>query len=294
MGLRYRPSQGFTLIELLVVIAIIAVLVSLLLPAVQSAREGARRCQCANNLMQLGLAVQNYESAHEVLPPGVVNDTGPIKNLPQGYHFGWLTQVLPYFEQKNVYNHLDGKSSIYSANNSTVRGVSIRTLMCPSDPMGRVGSGKLAVSSYAGCHHDVESPIAADNKGVFFLNSSVRSEDIPDGRSCTIFIGEKLVMSNELGWASGTRSTLRNTGNVPNVERTLLKATAANKKNGTVEKGGLAISDPVGGFSSRHPGGANFAFGDGSIRFVKNSVDAKVFHCLGNREDGELLGDDQF
>ena len=90
-------SSGFTLIELLVVIAIIAVLIALLLPAVQAAREAARRAQCVNNLMQLGIAMQNYESSHEMLPPGVVNLTGPILDQPKGYHFGWLVQILPYW-----------------------------------------------------------------------------------------------------------------------------------------------------------------------------------------------------
>ena len=90
----HRPavvrSRGFTLIELLVVIAIISVLVALLLPAVQAAREAARRAQCLNNLMQLAIALQNYEASYEVFPPGVVNDTGPVLDQPKGYHFGWL------------------------------------------------------------------------------------------------------------------------------------------------------------------------------------------------------------
>src|SRR6476646_404760 len=93
-----REPRGFTLIELLVVIAIISVLIALLLPAVQSAREAARRSQCVNNLMQLGIALQSYESAHEVLPPGVVNETGPVLDQPKGYGFGWMVQILPYYE----------------------------------------------------------------------------------------------------------------------------------------------------------------------------------------------------
>ena len=104
-------DRGFTLIELLVVIAIISVLIALLLPAVQSAREAARRAQCVNNLMQFGIALQSYDSAHEVLPPGVVNQTGPVLDQPKGYGFGWITQILPYFEQKNVYNHFNLKVS---------------------------------------------------------------------------------------------------------------------------------------------------------------------------------------
>src|ERR1700735_1853207 len=95
-----RRRPGFTLIELLVVIAIIAVLIALLLPAVQAAREAAPGMQCVNNLMNIGIALQNYESSYELLPPGVINDTGPIQNAPSGYHAGWMLQLLPFLEQK--------------------------------------------------------------------------------------------------------------------------------------------------------------------------------------------------
>jgi prepilin-type N-terminal cleavage/methylation domain-containing protein/prepilin-type processing-associated H-X9-DG protein len=286
---------GFTLIELLVVIAIIAVLIALLLPAVQSAREAARRCQCVNNLMQVSIALQNYESAHEVLPPGVVNDTGPIKNIAVGYHFGWMTQILPYIEQKNAAKHLNHAVGIYSDKNSTVRAVSIRSFLCPSDPL-TAGAG-FAPSSYAGCYNDTEVPIDAKNNGVFFLNSSVRSEDIPDGRSTTIFVGEKPIQSNDLGWASGTRATLRNAADRPNANRVIPgtpAATAAAAAAAEAAERASTGADPVGGFGSYHSGGANFAFGDGSVRFVKNSVNQKIFGFLANRADGELIGDDQY
>src|SRR3954449_786037 len=131
---RCARARGFTLIELLVVIAIIAVLIALLLPAIQSAREAARRAQCVNNLMQLSIALQNYESAHEVLPPGVVNDTGPIASAPKGYHFSWMVQILPYIEQKNVYRHLDFKKGAYDQSNQTARAVTIQSFLCPSSP----------------------------------------------------------------------------------------------------------------------------------------------------------------
>ena len=211
-----RRPRGFTLIELLVVIAIIAVLIALLLPAVQAAREAARRAQCVNNLMQLSIALQNYETAYEVLPPGVVNDTGPIKNVPQGYHWSWLAQLLPYMERKNIHRHIDFNVGVYDgAINQTVRAVSIRSFLCPSDGFASPTDG-IALSSYAGCYHDVEAPIDVKNNGVLFLNSAIRAEDIPDGRAYTIFAGEHLNGPN-LGWASGTRATLRNTGDaLPN------------------------------------------------------------------------------
>ena len=93
-------ARGFTLVELLVVITIIGILIALLLPAVQAAREAARRASCLNNLTQIGVALENYQSAHGVLPPGTVDKQGPIHNVPQGYHMGWLVQLLPYLGRK--------------------------------------------------------------------------------------------------------------------------------------------------------------------------------------------------
>ena len=123
-----KRRRAFTLIELLIVIAIIAVLIALLLlPAIQAAREQARRTQCVNNLLQLGLALGNYASTHSVLPPGVVNATGPIANLPNGYHHGWTVQILPFLGQSNIYNHINIRESVYADSNMTVRGVHVST-----------------------------------------------------------------------------------------------------------------------------------------------------------------------
>ncbi len=299
MNVEKSIREGFTLIELLVVIAIIAVLIGLLLPAVQAAREAARRAQCVNNLMQLGIAVHNYESAHEVLPPGVVNPTGPIKNLPQGYHFGWVTQLLPYLEQKNVDRHLDRKVGVYAPSNLSARVVVIGTLLCPSDGHNW-SNGGVASTNYAGCHHDVEAPIAANNAGVFFLNSSVRYEDITDGSSSTIFIGEKNSEVGDLGWASGTRATLRNAGwPIAGSSRFTRIAPRPfpiddedDDMDGETTKGSAREpeeSAPVGGFSSNHPGGANFLFGDGAVRFLKQSMSPAVFQNLASRADGEMI-----
>src|SRR4051812_19759187 len=126
-----RPA--FTLIELLVVIAIIAILIALLLPAIQSSREMARRVQCTNNLLQLGVAMGQYASTHQVLPPGVVDVKGPILNLPNGYHHSWAVQILPFLEQKTVYRRFDPRYGVYAMENVSARNVKISTFLCPSD-----------------------------------------------------------------------------------------------------------------------------------------------------------------
>ncbi|MFO0891438.1 MAG: DUF1559 domain-containing protein [Isosphaeraceae bacterium] len=296
---RTRPGartirRAFTLIELLVVIAIIAVLIALLLPAVQSAREAARRSQCVNNLMQLGIALQSYESAHEVLPPGVVDSSkGPILDKPTGYGFGWMTQILPYYEMRNVYNHFNFKVGLYEPDNGTTRTHLIQGFLCPSDGNPARDPNRIALTSYAGVHHDVEAPIAADNHGVLFLNSAVRYEDVTDGTSQTLFAGEKLKDTTELGWASGTRASLRNSGLLPNAAgqgRAVAPNPGALKAAGPADLG----PDYVGGFSSRHPGGTNFTFGDGSVRFIKSTVSGAVYHRLCHRADGDVIDADQY
>jgi len=205
---QWHPAHGFTLVELLVVIAIIGVLVALLLPAVQAAREAARRSQCASNVTQISLALHNYEMAHGCYPPGTIDATGPIVNTAVGYHHNWLVQILPYIEEQNAWNSLDKKLSVYHPKNKPVVDAMPRWLLCPSCSAGFGGF----IPCYAACHHDKEKQIDAKDNGVFFLNSFVRYDDITDGSSHTIFVGEKLPDAWDLHWLSGTRATLRNTG----------------------------------------------------------------------------------
>ena len=170
-------------------------------------REAARRSTCQNNVVRLMIALQDYRSAQESLPAGVVNPTGPIRNEAIGMHHGWLEQVLPYIDEGNIYRHIDFSVGVYEPQNADVRKLRRSEFICPSEV-----DDLLPASSYAGCHHDVEAPIDADNHGVLFLNSHVTADDIPDGAGHTIFVGEKIVSADDLGWMSGTRATLRNTG----------------------------------------------------------------------------------
>ncbi len=279
--------RGFTVVEFVVVLAIIAILISLLLPAILHARDAARRTHCQNNLKQIVLAIHNYSLKYKVFPPGVVNDEGPIRNLPDGYHHNWIVQILPELDGAQVTTLMDFTSSVYAHRNSQFLRVRVPSLTCPSNlaPDGTV----MQHSSYAACHNDREAPIDSDNVGVFTLNSSTRTESITDGMSHTIFLGEVRLPSPEvfvhrtergaaglLGWSSGTRSTLRNVSefNLPDTW---------NQK--------FDINNPtyVGGFGSYHDGGAYFGWGDGSVRYLRDTVDPMLLRKFAHPADGELL-----
>jgi len=197
-------------VELLVVIAIIGILISMMMPAIQSARETARRAECTNNMMQLGMALSDYQSAHQSLPPGTIADKGPIQNVAKGNHISWMVQILPYIQERSTYKNIDLSAGAYAPQNAAVRRLSIAMFKCPS----YVGqeNPQTPLSNYAGCHNDVEVPIDVNNDGVLFLNSHIRDKDITDGAANTIFAGEKNGSEADLGWMSGTRATLRNCG----------------------------------------------------------------------------------
>jgi len=321
---------AFTLVELLVVIAIIGLLIALLLPAVQAAREGARRIQCSANLMQVGIAVKNFEQNFGVLPSGTVDEKGPIRNVPLGNHLGWIPRLLPFVEQSALYDEIHFDKGVYDPENRNVwLSRAPMLFFCPSDGGGYYSYSRTTgdpdqpgAVNFMACHGGTETPIDADNDGVFFLNSKLRSRDIPDGTSNTIFFGESIIIEDHrlnernsqyspqkyilpedaeghfvygnLGWMSGTPGTLRNTGNPPNVY-------VGPFANWSMPREVLASLDPdtalpadmwadelpgqflVGGFGAYHPGVTNFAFGDGSVHAVSSSIDRGVYTKLGKR-----------
>lgn len=300
--------RGFTLIELLIVVAIISILIALLLPAVQQATEAARRTQCKNNLAQLGVAMHNYHSNFQMLPPGCVNPTGPISNAGDGYHMSWIAQILPTLDAQAMFRLADFDSSVYSQTNDQVRSMSQRVWECPSEYRP---ANDTPGTSYAGCTGAFNQPIGEDNTGMFFLNSSINYKQIRDGASNTILLGERLQtdnpFGNNLGWMSGTSATLRNTAIGINSQGGYSPARVRiGKRIGQeyVDYGdgdfdddfdpALAPPDAefqTGGFSSNHTGGAQCCLADGSVRFLSENIAIDVFAMLGHRADGEITNE---
>jgi prepilin-type processing-associated H-X9-DG protein len=269
------------------VIAIIGILVALLLPAIQAAREAARRASCLNNVTQLNLAAHNYEFSFEALPPGVTDAKGPIRSEPQGQHVSWMVMLLPYMEENVIYRQFDQAAGAYAAANAKIRGARLAIAVCPSYPgEALIEENTIAITTYAGCYHDVEAPIDVDNHGLMFLNSHVRFDEIYDGSTHTLLIAEKLVRPDDLGWVSGTRATLRNTSKIEIRQPQFGQVVETEDEPKDAD---VAESLFVGGFGGYHPGVINAAFADGSTRAIAVNIDPAIWRLAGNRADGEIV-----
>jgi prepilin-type N-terminal cleavage/methylation domain-containing protein/prepilin-type processing-associated H-X9-DG protein len=287
--------RGFTLIELLVVIAIIAVLIGLLLPAVQKVRESAARSQCANNLHQLGTALHNYHSAYGGFPPG--------KHVPaNGVSFSWATLILPYIEQDNIYRLYNFTKDWTDAatNDNGVNQYPIKTFMCPSVPEGSrhaavVAAGGRGVQDYPAINQvhtpnpALTSVPVADSTypGVLGLKVSRRVTDIRDGSSNTLILAED-AGRNEC-WILGAKTgSLPQDGAWANPDGDIV-ISGLDPATKTIP-GSCAVnctnSQNVYAF---HTGGANVLFADGSVYFLKATVNINVLVALMTRSGGEIV-----
>jgi prepilin-type N-terminal cleavage/methylation domain-containing protein/prepilin-type processing-associated H-X9-DG protein len=292
--------RGFTLIELLVVIAIIAVLIALLLPAVQAAREAARRAQCTNNLKQLGLAVHNYESSVGCFPMGLVDQYSllapPTGNPPMGTlwtSFGPMLPLTQYTEQLALFNAMNFNVNMYDPPNLTINQVGLATLWCPSDPgvsdpqlqqfiLGSSTNYLMRYSSYAGCAgpwfaSQFGQVGPANQQGVIYAYSVTKIASITDGTSNTILFGEH-TRAIETPGPSGDQVSWHwwTSGNYGDTVCSTFFPINPQKKLPYGCNDNTGISNCVAAISSQHPGGANVAFCDGSVRFLKESIDSWV------------------
>ena len=285
-------NRGFTLIELLVVIAIIAILIALLLPAVQQAREAARRTECRNNLKQIGLALHNYHDSHKCFPPGWVNS-----NL-----MGWGTFILPFIDQAPLYNKFQFEKPIWDSSglpsNLDLAKTKIKGYRCPSDVgldqqmpvwQGRPDTipaaacntlNDQATSNYVGSFGPLRiAPGTWAIAGGFMTrNSRVRFRDIIDGTTNIISVGERAPTEYNLEEHSHWAGIC---DDIDEWDHKVLGITF-DRINGRI--------DPA-GFGSYHTGGANFLFGDGSVRFLNENMDEITYQRLSTIADGEVLGE---
>jgi prepilin-type N-terminal cleavage/methylation domain-containing protein/prepilin-type processing-associated H-X9-DG protein len=305
-----RIAKGFTLIELLVVIAIIGVLIALLLPAVQAAREAGRRLQCANNLKQIGLAMHFYHSTSDTFPPAYITRVVSDSIEPEvGPGWGWGSMILNNLEQRALYNAINFSLPITDPGSLTVRTANLSVFLCPSNvgtgPVTlRNEAGMVMISDLSACQYvasagqlePVEFP--ASNNGVFYRNSRNGVRDITDGSSATIMVGERSRNIGDATWVGVIPTTRVCTNPKWTIQECETASTIVVSHTGSAATGNIYVPNSkqsmVDDYWSRHPGGCNFLLCDGSVRFIKESVNPSVFSYLSTRAGGEVLSSDQF
>lgn len=318
-----RRRLGFTLVELLVVIAIIGVLIALLLPAVQAAREAARRSQCTNNLKQFGLALHNYHDTNRAFPPG---NMGTLPFTGISLH----ARLLPYMEESNIYPLIDFTKAYNDPANDKARMSKVETFLCPSDATSVLPSTLGAPNNYyanqgSGILFGLPGPSGDPNanmplpNGVFFRDSKMRFADLLDGSSKTAAFSEKVSGDGSNGQASLKSDTFQ-PGTFPGTpDEALTDCNAMNptdlSKQGVSNVGapwlwayhsttfyfhvnvpnGRSCMYPPGRImttaNSNHPGGVNLGMCDGSVRFVSDNIALANWRAMGTRAGGEVISE---
>ncbi len=317
MHTTHQKRRGFTLIELLVVIAIIAILIGLLLPAVQKVRDAAARMKCSNNLKQMGLALHNYHDVNGKFPNGIVSSG-------DAYHpyWSWMAQMMPFYEQDNLYKQADtwahGTTTAYQfwpwggfwispmTPANPALGVSVKTLICPSDSRqeilltgtqaGIYPSSNVAFTGYLASAGSAEGNEVyagtGQSNGILFWTSQTRMGDITDGTSNTLLVGER-PPSKDLfygWWFAGAGWDGSGVGDVVLGARSVNYAASLGCSSSFVgfQQGNLNNTCDQAHWWSLHTGGGNFLYGDGSVHFLTYSANA-VLPQLASRNGGEVI-----
>lgn len=288
--------RAFTLIELLVVIAIIAILIGLLIPAVQKVRVAMARTQCLNNMKQMGLAVHTYHNTYKVVPSAFDSPNAPWR------YVSWMGRILPYIDQTALYNQIDAKEKAgywypWDNNNYPALATPMPIYNCPADTRGaqvtNVTGLNVAFTGYLG----VSGINYRNRDGVFITNARISLNHITDGVSSTLMIGERPPSSDLwFGWwfagwgqaGDGSCDVVLGVSELTNFTYTSYAPTCAN--NTVYPFGPGTYANPCDTFHywSMHPGGANFVFCDGSARFFTYDTTNATLNALATRNAGDV------
>jgi prepilin-type N-terminal cleavage/methylation domain-containing protein/prepilin-type processing-associated H-X9-DG protein len=297
-----KRRNGFTLIELLVVIAIIAVLIGLLVPAVQKVRESAARLKCKNNLHQIGLAMHCYHDRMNGFPPGYLTQVAS-DNSDLGPGWGWGAFLLDDIEQGSLQKRIRFDLQISDPANAAARVATVPTYLCPSDvstdpfnvvdasgsPICLVGrSSYVAMNGVLGVSSD-----AWDNNGAFLRNRNMRMADIVDGLSNTLLVGERAANMSRPTWTGAVTGAVVPAQRYPQAADQLANAELASALVLAHGSRDHLPNNPLvfdaDATSSYHVSGVNFLFGDGSVQSINNSISGLVYEALLTRDGGEAI-----